>query len=329
MKSNVSQINSNKLTLKKILNINGIGAIIAFIVLFVVLSITADNFFQLSNIVNIIKQSVFVAIIGIGMTFVIAMSDIDLSVGSTLGVCGVVVAALITAGVNVYVSVLISILVGAFIGLVNGLLVTKLSIPPFIVTLGTMSILRGAIMVYTGGIPIYGLRVPAFQFFAQGSIGPIPFMIIILAVLVAVFYYVLYHTKFGRHVISIGSNKDAASLVGINTNKIKIIVYVIVGVLCAIAGVLLTSRSEAAVSGAGSSYEMDVIAATVIGGTSLSGGKGNLGGTIVGAILMTMVRNGLNLLGISSLWHQVVIGIFILIAVGFDAVSSKRAARNS
>ena len=315
-----------KLNYKKTLDINGMGIIIVYLVVFVGLSIACPNFLRISNVMIGIRQAVFTAIVGMAMTFVISMGGIDLSVGSTVGISGMVVAALMLNGWNVFAAIIAALVLGMIIGLFNGLLVTKLGIAYFIATLGTMSILRGLIYVYTKGIPLYGLRFPAFQFIGQGYIGIVPFPIIITLFVLAISYYLFYKTKFGRYTVSIGSNEDAANLVGINVDKIKILVFMYSGVLCAIAGVILASRSEASVPEAGNAYEMDAIAATVIGGTSMSGGKGNVVGTLFGAILMATIKNGLSLLNVNTFWHQVVIGFFILFAVAFDQFTVKRSS---
>ena len=274
-----------------------------------------------------IRQVVYTAIVGFSMTFVISMGGIDLSVGSTVGITGMVLAAMILGGHNIYLSILVVISLGALIGFINGVLVTKLKMAYFIATLGTMSALRGLIYVYTEGIPLYGLKFPEIKFFGQGYIGPIPVPIIITLLLLAVSCYLFYKTKFGRYTVSIGSNEEAAKLVGINIYRIKILVYILSGVFCAIAGVILASRSEAAIPTAGNAYEMDAIAATVIGGTSMSGGKGNMLGTALGAILMATIKNGLSLLNVNTFWHQVVIGLFILFAVALDGFAAKKAEK--
>jgi ribose transport system permease protein len=310
-------------TFGKINSASGIGVIIAYIVLFVFLSLTTEYFCTVENILIVIRQAVWYAIMGIGMTFVIAMCSIDLSIGSTLGATGIVVAVLIKAGVNIHLSIFIALIPGLVIGIINSLLVTKVHLPEFIATLGVSSVIRGLIMVYTRGVPIYGLRYPDFQYVAQGFVGFIPIPIIILFVLLVIFYFLMYRTRLGRYTLSIGSNAEAARLVGINIDRIKMIIFALNGLLAAIAGIIITARSEAGVAEAGSGYEMEVIAATVIGGTSMSGGKASLVGTVLGAILMATVRNGLNLLGISSLWHQVIIGLFIIIAVSIDSISTK------
>lgn len=312
---------------KKVSTIDGIGIIFVYLAVFISLSIACPNFLKFSNIMVGIRQAVYTAIVGFAMTFVISLGGIDLSVGSTVGISGMVLAAMILGGQNIYLAILIVLLLGALIGLINGILVTKLGMAYFIATLGTMSILRGMIYVYTKGIPLYGLKYPEIQFFGQGYIGPVPVPIIITLILLAASCYLFYKTRFGRYTVSIGSNEDAARLVGIHVDKIKILVFVLSGVFCAIAGIILASRSEAAVPTAGNAYEMDAIAATVIGGTSMSGGKGNMLGTALGAILMATIKNGLSLLNVNTFWHQVVIGMFILFAVALDGFATKRAEK--
>jgi ribose transport system permease protein len=310
---------------RRVASHTGSGVLIAYIALFAFLSFASPYFLTLDNVVIVLRQAVFVALMAIGMTFVIGMGGIDLSVGAILGISGVAVAALIQGGVNINVAVVLALIFGALLGAVNGTLITYFRLAPFIATLGTMSVLRGLIMVYTQGIPIYGLRYPEFQFLGQGFIGFIPVPVAIAVVLVVVFRFILYSTRLGRYTLSIGSNPTAARLAGININRVKMIVYSMTGLLCAAAGIFVTSRSEAAVPDAGLGLELDVIAATVIGGTSMIGGRANLVGTVIGAVLMTTIRNGLNLLGISPLWHQVVIGGFIVFAVAISSMSASKS----
>lgn len=317
--------NLKKLNYRGVLSHPGIGVLVAYIVLFSFLSFASTNFFTLDNVVIVLRQAVWVAVMAIGMTFVIGMGGIDLSVGAILGISGVAVAALIQGGVNIFLAILVTLAFGAFIGAVNGTLITYFRLAPFIATLGTMSVLRGLIMVYTQGIPIYGLRYPEFQYLAQGFIWFIPVPVVVAVVLVAIFSFILYRTRLGRYTLSIGSNAIAARLAGININRVKMIVYSMTGLLCAAAGIFMASRSEAAVPDAGLGLELDVIAATVIGGTSMTGGRANLIGTIIGAVLMTTIRNGLNLLGVSPLWHQVVIGGFIVFAVAISSMSTSKS----
>lgn len=312
--------------LKKLMLKSGSGLVVAFVLLCTFLAISSGNFLTTSNIIVVIRQAVWIATISIGMTFIISTGEIDLSVGSIVGFSGMFAAALMqNYGLNIYLTLILTLIVGGLIGLVNGFMVAKVKIASFIATLAMMQVLRGLIYVYTKGIPIFGLDYNEFTVWAQGEVGFVPVPIIILIILVIIFWYVLYRTKFGRHLLSVGSNIDSARLVGINIQRIKLSVYVITGVLCAIAGIFVTARSEAAVVEAGSGYEVDAIAAVVIAGTSMTGGKANLLGCILGAVLMTTIRNGLNLLKVESTWHQVAIGIVIILALIFDVYTNKES----
>ena len=313
-----------KFSFKKLMSMSGMGVLVAFLALCIFLSITTKAFLSTQNIMVVLRQSVWVGLLAIGMTFIIATGEIDLSVGSTVGFCGMIAAALLkNYGMPVPVALLATIVVGLLIGCLNGFLAAKVKIASFIATLAMQQILRGLIYVYTGGVPIFGLDYDSFTWFAQGYIGIVPVPIIFLAIITAIFWYVMYRTKFGRHVLSVGSNIDAARLVGINVDSVKMKVYILTGLLASFSGILLAARSEAAIVEAGSGYETDAIAAVVIAGTSMAGGNANLLGCILGAILMTTIRNGLNLLKVGSSWHQVVIGIVIILSLIFDkAVNS-------
>jgi ribose transport system permease protein len=305
----------------------GGGIIIAFVVLCAVLSFASPHFFTLENLMTVARQTVFVMLIGFAMTFVIGMGGIDLSVGAILALCGAVAAKMLLTGLPVSLTIVTALVLGTFIGLINGLMVAMLGITDFIATLGMMSVLRGIIMVFTHGVPFFGLQIPGFQWLAQGYLGPVPVPVIITTLLFLVCMFILRKTRLGRYTLAIGSNKEAAQLVGINVKLVKIVIYAMSGLFCAISGLLLTSRLEAAMPEAGLGYELDVIAAVIIGGTSLSGGRSNLLGTVVGAMVMGVVRNGLNLLQINVFWHQVVIGTIILIAVGIDRLSQRRISK--
>lgn len=302
------------------------GILLAFIALCIALSIASPVFLSIDNLLIVARQSVFVMIIGFSMTFVITMAGIDLSVGAILALTSVILAKMLLSGVNVWVALIVTLALGMAIGTINGILVAKIGIADFIATLGMLSILRGVVMLVTRGVPFFGLQFPTFQFFAQGYIGIIPFPVIIALLLFLLCLFIFKKTRFGRFVIAIGSNAEAAGLVGINIGKVKIVVYMLSGLFATISGILLTSRLEAAMPEAGQGYELDVIAATVIGGTSLSGGRGSLAGTVLGAMVMAVVRNGLNLLSVNVFWHQVVIGVIILFAVSLDKMSKKSKA---
>lgn len=302
----------------------GGGVFIAFFILCVALSIASPRFLSPENLMIVARQTVFIMIIGFAMTFVIGMAGIDLSVGAILAICGAVVAKMLLMGINVWICVAAGMALGTFIGMINGVFIAVFGLSDLIVTLGVMSILRGIIMVFTHGVPFFGIQVPTFQYFAQGYLFGIPVPVIFTACLFLFCVFLMNKTKFGRFVLAIGSNKDAAELVGIDIVKIKVIVYSLSGLFSAISGILLTSRLEAAMPEAGMGYELQVIAATVIGGTSLTGGKGRLFGTVIGAMVMGVIQNGLNLLAINVFWHQVVIGSIILIAVGIDRLSQRK-----
>jgi ribose transport system permease protein len=301
-----------------------IGIFLAYIIIFSFLSFASPVFFTFSNIMTLMRQTVCTVLVAVGMTFVIGMGSIDLSVGSVVAGCGVICAALIKANVDLWVILLITMFMGIFFGFINGFVIAKIELPPFIVTLATMSIIRGLIYVYTRAIPIYGLRNSSFLFIGQGMIGRVPFPIILSAVFVVIVWYLIYRTKFGRYVLSVGSNEEVSSLVGINVVWIKIKVFTLMGFCCSLSGLVLTSRLGAAMHDAGTGYEMDAIAATVIGGTSLSGGKARLLGTVIGALIMSTVQNALTLLNIDVFWHQVVKGTIILIAVIIDKAGSQK-----
>jgi ribose transport system permease protein len=305
-----------------------VGLFVAFLVLCIGLSVGNQYFLTLGNMMTVLRQAVFVTIVAYGMTFVISMGGIDLSVGAVMAVAGIISGGLMVAKISVFVSILLALMAGVFIGAFTGVMIAKLHIPDFIATMAMMSIARGGVQVYTKGIPKYALTSPGFSFLAQGLIGPVPFPIVLAFLIFLICYYILYHTSFGRYVVSIGSSAESARLVGINIPQIKIIVYSFSGFLAAISGVLLTSRLTAAMPEAGINYEMDAVAATVIGGTSLSGGKASLLGTAFGSILMALVRNGLNLLNINTFWHQIVLGSIVMIAVGMDVTSTRFSDAN-
>jgi ribose transport system permease protein len=320
--SKSSLFSKSKLKVNIFSKVGGIG--LAFILLCIGLAIASPVFLTVDNLLIVARQSVFVMIIGFAMTFVITMGGIDLSVGAILALTGVICAKLLIAGFYVWFAVLVTLLLGMAIGAFNGFLIAKIGIADFIATLGMLSIMRGIVMLVTHGVPFFGLQYKTFQFFAQGYIGIIPFPVILAALLFGVSLFIFKKSRFGRFVIAIGSNIEAARLVGIKISKMKILVYTLSGLFSAVSAILLTSRLEAAMPEAGTGYELDVIAATVIGGTSLSGGRGSLVGTVLGALVMAVVRNGLNLLSINVFWHQIVIGVIILSAVGMDTLSRQR-----
>ena len=301
------------------------GTAIGLVVLCGVLWILTPYFLTVSNLLNVAEQTSINAIVAVGMTFVILSAGIDLSVGSIVALAGVVLGQALAGGRAMPVAVPLALATGLGCGLVNGGLISWGGLPPFIVTLGTMSIARGAALLVTEGRPISGFD-PAFRVIATGRLGYIPAPVIVMALVYLVAHFVLSRTTFGRYVYAIGGNEEATRLSGVDVRFHKTMVYVVCGVTSAIAAALLTARLNTAQPIAGIMYELDAIAAVVIGGTSLSGGEGNLGGTLIGALTMGVLRNGLNLLGVSSFLQQLVIGVVIIVAVLIDLmVKEKRA----
>ena len=294
--------------------------VIALIILMAVITIINSNFLTANNLLNLLLQVTSNALIAFGMTFVILTGGIDLSVGSILALSSALTAGLLGSGMPVMLAILISLILGCILGMMNGLLISYGKLAPFIVTLATMTIFRGATLVYTNGNPITkGLSDTfLFQFLGQGYIVGIPFPVIIMFIVFIVLYVLLHKTAFGKSVYAIGGNEKAAYISGVKLNKVKIIIYSISGMMASISGLIITSRLSSAQPTAGASYEMDAIAAVVLGGTSLSGGKGRILGTLIGALIIGVLNNGLNIIGVSAFWQQVVKGVVILIAVLID-----------
>ncbi|RPJ59152.1 MAG: ribose ABC transporter permease [Acidobacteria bacterium] len=294
-----------------------IGTLLGLIVLSTVLWILSPHFLTVSNLINVAQQTAINAVIAAGMTYVIITAGIDLSVGSVLALSGVVLGSALRAGIPLPMAILVALVVGFSCGLVNGLLITRGGLPPFIATLGMMSVARGAALMYTGGRPISGFS-ESFRVLAIEEFLHIPSPVWIMLAVYLLGHLVLTRTKLGRYAYAIGGNEQAALLSGVNTKWYKTLVYGLSGMLSGLAAVILTARLNSAQPIAGIMYELDAIAATVIGGTSLMGGEGRVVGTLVGALIMGVLRNGLNLLGVSSFLQQIVIGSVIIVAVLID-----------
>lgn len=299
------------------------GTLLGLIGLSIVLWIMTPYFLTVSNLLNVAQQTSINAIIAVGMTFVIITAGIDLSVGSLVAFSGVVLASVLQAGVPLPIAILVGLGVGLSCGMINGLLITQGRIPPFISTLGMMSVARGAALLYTKGRPVSGFS-ENFRYLATGEIFHIPVPVIIMGVVYIIAHFVLNRTKLGRYAYAIGGNEEAAILSGINVKLYKTMVYALCGMLSGLAALILTARLNSAQPIAGNMYELDAIAATVIGGTSLMGGEGTVLGTLIGALIMGVLRNGLNLLGVSSFIQQIVIGSVIIIAVLLDMALKKQ-----
>jgi ribose transport system permease protein len=300
-----------------------VGTFIGLIVLCLLLWALTPYFLTVSNLLNVLEQTSINAVIAVGMTFVIISGGIDLSVGSLVALAGVVLASGLRAGLPLPVALVAGLMVGTGCGLLNGALITLGRLPPFIATLGMMSMARGAALVYTEGRPISGFTA-GFRSLATARPLMVPAPVLVAAAVYLVSHFVLTRTKFGRYVYAIGGNEEATRLSGVPVRFHKTMVYGLSGLMSALAAVVLTARLNSAQPIAGMMYELDAIAATVIGGTSLMGGSGTLPGTLVGALIMGVLRNGLNLLGVSSFLQQIVIGFVIIAAVLIDSALKQR-----
>lgn len=306
---------------------NVMGILGALLVLCLILTIASRHFLTSANLLNVLQQISINFTIAIGMSFIILLGGIDLSVGSNTAFCGLIIGILIkNVHLGVGLSILIGILCASAIGLVNGLFITIFNLPPFIATLGLMSIARGAAYTITAGQPIY--TFPESFLAITGRVGGIPLVTsVVMILLFAVAAYVLKYTRYGRYLYAIGGNENCAHLSGINVKSIKCIAYVISGFCCGIASVLLTSRLDSAVPTNAEGAEMDAIAAVVIGGISMSGGEGNLSGTVIGALIIGVIANGLNLLNVPQGAQRMVKGLIIVAAVIFDVLRRRSARR--
>ncbi|WP_332398800.1 ribose ABC transporter permease [Vibrio metschnikovii] len=296
-------------------------SLIALLFLVVVVSFLNPNFFTVDNILNILRQTSVNAIIAVGMTLVILTAGIDLSVGSVLALCGAFAASLIALEVPVMVTVPTALLAGAALGGISGIIIAKGKVQAFIATLVTMTLLRGVTMVYTDGRPIstgFTDTADAFAWFGTGYALGIPVPVWMMVVVFAAAWYLLNHTRFGRYIYAMGGNESAARLSGINVDRVKIGVYAICGLLSALAGIIVTSRLSSAQPTAGMGYELDAIAAVVLGGTSLMGGKGRIMGTLIGALIIGFLNNALNLLDVTSYYQMIAKAAVILLAVLVD-----------
>ncbi len=295
--------------------------VIGLLLFSIVISIINPRFMSSSNLLNVLRQTSINAIIAAGMTFVILTGGIDLSVGSILAFSSAVGAYMLSSGYGMVVSVIATLLIGALSGLFNAIIITKGRVQPFIATLATMTLLRGATLVFTDGKPISvssSAALKSFRYIGAGSVGPIPVPVIIMIIVFVVCWHILNNTRFGRHLYALGGNEEAALLSGLSTTKIKSSAYVINGILASLAGIILTARLISAQPTAGSGYELDAIAAVVLGGTSLSGGQGTVIGTIIGALIIGILNNALNLLNVSAYYQMIAKAIVILIAVLLD-----------
>lgn len=310
------------------------GAGPALLVLGIYLSFASPHFLTTSNLANVLHQTAATAILAVGQTMVIIGAGIDLSVAATLGLSGSVAAVAMTRwGLNIWVGIALAIGAGALAGCWNGTIITKGRIPDFIVTLGTWQVLRGVSLLLTGGLPVpshltalelKGYLPERLIWLGSADIMGIPVPAIIALIVVAVGWVILNHTALGRADLAMGGNREAARVSGINVDRTRIAIYTFSGITAAIAGIVLTGRMNSANALMGEGMELDSIAAVIIGGTNLFGGEGSIGGTLIGALIMGVLHNGLNLTGVSAFWQRVVIGLVIIVVVVFDQWRRRR-----
>ncbi|OON40291.1 ribose ABC transporter permease [Izhakiella australiensis] len=301
-------------------------SLIALLVLIAIVAFLSPNFFTVNNLLNILQQTSVNAIMAVGMTLVILTSGIDLSVGSLLALTGAVAASLVGIEVNALLAVAASLALGAAVGAVTGIIVAKGKVQAFIATLVMMLLLRGATLVYTNGSPIntgFDANADLFGWFGIGRLLGIPVPVWLMALVFLLAWYMLHHTRLGRYIYALGGNEAATRLSGISVNRVKIVVYSLCGLLAALASTIEVARLSSAQPTAGTGYELDAIAAVVLGGTSLAGGKGRVVGTLIGALILGFLNNGLNLLSVSSYYQMIVKAAVILVAVLIDNKSSK------
>ena len=303
-----------------------LGIIVAFLVLFVFLSVfpkTSGSFFTRQNIFNVLRQISTNLFLACGMTMVIILGGIDLSVGSIIALSGCISAGCVARyNLPLPIALLMGLLVGLLVGMFNGAVISKTTIPAFIVTLATMNIAKGLAYVYTGGSPVR-VVTKEWQFLGAGYVGIFPTPVVILVIVLIITAIIMNKTKMGRHMYAVGGNQQAAEFSGIKVEKVKFFVHAFSGLMAGLAGIVLASRMYSGQPTAGDGAEMDAIAAVVVGGTSMAGGSGKIGGTIIGGLIIGVLNNGLNLLNVNSFWQYVVKGVVILLAVFLDYFRNK------
>ena len=295
------------------------GSTIALVLLVVIISVMQPQFRSMDNIMVVLRQASINGLIAFGMTAIILTGGIDLSVGSTLGLTAMITAGMMVGGMSEVIAIPLGLLLGVVLGLVNGLFITKFRLQPFIATLVTMTIYRGFVLIYSEGRPVSGLgHQPILNEIGRGSILGVPTPIWIFILMFVLFSFILNKTTLGRRIYAVGSNPVAAELAGVNIHKTKMIVYMASGLMAAIAGMILLSRLGSAQPTLGSGFELDAIAATALGGTSMSGGRGRIYGTIIGVLIIAILSSGLNIMNVPSFYQEVVKGFVILLAVLAD-----------
>ena len=303
-------------------------AFLILILLCAVVSLISDVFLTPSNLLNVIRQVAYSVTLACGFTLVLSSGNMDLSIGCEVGLVGVCLGKMLVADFPLPVALLLTIVIGACFSAINGLIINSFELPPFIVTLATMSTFKGATYIATRMVPVSGLP-QEFVNIGQGYTFGIPNQVYIMFFMVLLMAFILYKTKFGRYALAMGGNREATRLSGINTNRMRLGVYMVMGVYVAVAAIMLTARSASAQVSAGQNTEMDAIAAVVVGGTPMSGGSANVIGTLFGCLIVGVINNGLNLMGVDANWQLIAKGLMILFAIILDVVSGQIANRMS
>ena len=305
-------------------NWNDMGIILTLIAMIVFFSLSTKSFLSARNFTNIVRQISVVGICAVGMTMVILTGGIDLSIGSLIGLASSIAAVMMNGGSPIWLAVLVALALGVSVGFVNSTCINYLKIPPMITTLAMMISLRGAVYLITGGMPIYGIP-ESFKVLGQGTVGVFPISSLIMIAVFIFGYILLSRTPFGRRIYGIGGNVETARLSGVNVKRELYKMYMLVGLLGALAGLILTSRINSGQPSAGDGYEMDIITAVVLGGVSVSGGEGKLGKVIIGVVFMGVLANGMMMMNVSEYWQRVVKGIVLLIAVAVDIQAKSKS----
>lgn len=309
----------------KKVNLREFGVLFGLMALCLIITIATPAFASHKNILNLLRQSSIIGIISAGMTFVIISGNFDISVGAVAALSGAVVMKLYTSGINIFLSIAVALLVCGVIGFINGFVVAKIGIPSLITTMAMVSIVKGSMLLLTGGYPITQ-TVPLLDYLGNSYILGIPVPVVIFAITVAVAWVILTKTKFGRCVYSVGGNAEASRLNGIHVDRYVVKVFIINAVLAGLAGLVLVGRMGTASPVAGDGYDMDAISSVVIGGTSVAGGSGSVLKTVIGVLMMSVINNSFNLLGVDMYFQYIFKGLIIVIAVGIDSYSKKRLA---
>lgn len=318
--------NQLKATLVNLIKRREFVAFIGLAVICIAFCFGSANFPTLYNAMNILRQASINAILAVGMTFVIISGGIDLSVGSTVSLSGTIAAiVMVNMGMNAFVGILCGLLVGLIIGALNGIVITRAGVPPIIATLGLMTVASGMALAFTGGYSVSGLA-KGFSFFGRGNLGFLPIPVVIIALMYIIGHFVLQKTKFGASVFGIGGNEEAARLAGIPVKRMKVGVYMLSGVMAAVAGIILASRLDSGQPMAGEGLELNAIAAVVIGGASVNGGVGGVMGSLIGALIMSVLSNGFDLIGVGRYYQMILTGVVLILAVAIQKKSKSAGA---